>query len=185
MSSLSDYIKKLYKIPVLTRQEERDLASLIEQGDETAIETLVTHNLRFVISVVKRNPHWTHSNVDFEDIVGFGNMALFYAAKKWKPQKNIRFATYAKKFIILSVNRGVANTRNMIRLPVNVVEEIRRMKYQERKLTQELKREPSVKELADKMDVPVDRIIHINSILMKEPISLEIFEGDKLQDEEN
>ena len=73
----------------------------------------------------------------------------------------------------------------MIRLPVNVVEEIRRMKYQERKLTQELKREPSVKELADKMDVPVDRIIHINSILMKEPISLEIFEGDKLQDEEN
>jgi RNA polymerase primary sigma factor len=182
-SALSDYMRSLYAIPVLTRQEERLLGAQIQAGDEDALEKLVTHNLRFAVSVIKKNPHWAHSNVDMEDMLGFANEELFRAAKKWKAQGNIRFATYAKRFIILGVNRGVANTKNIIRLPVNIMEEIRRTKYTERMLTQALQREPSVKELADKLGVPVDQVLRLNTILAKEPISLEIFNTEHLKDD--
>jgi RNA polymerase primary sigma factor len=182
-NALSDYVRSLYGIKPLTREEERTLAERIAGGDELAIDKLVTHNLRFVVTTIKNTPTWHHSGVDMEDLLGFGNEALLLAAKKWKPQGNIRFISYARKVILTEVNRGVANTKNIIRLPVNITEELRRIKYNERTLSQELGREPSNKELADKMGIATERIDHINSIINKEPISLEAFDTDHLKEE--
>jgi DNA-directed RNA polymerase sigma subunit (sigma70/sigma32) len=118
-----------------------------------------------------------------EDLLSFGNEALMNAARKWQPQGKIRFASYAKKFIQLDVQRGVANTKNIIRLPVNITEEVRRIKYVTRMLTQELQRAPTEKELAVKLNVSPNRIAYINSILNKEPVSLEIYNSEHLDQE--
>jgi RNA polymerase primary sigma factor len=182
-NSLSDYMRSLYGIQPLTVEEERNLAGRISQGDDLALEKLVTHNLRFAVTTIKNTPTWHHSGVDMEDLIGFGNEALLLAARKWKPIDNIRFISYARQVILTEVNRGVANTKNLIRLPVNVTEEIRRMRYTERTLTQELGREPTVHELAQKLNVPPLRIAELNGILNKEPISLENFNTEHLGDE--
>jgi RNA polymerase primary sigma factor len=182
-NALADYMQSLYKIPTLSLEEEAKLADLIAQDDEVALEKLVTHNLRFVVSVIKKMPNWAHSNMPMEDLLSFGNEALLNAARSWKPMGKIRFASYAKKFIHFDVNRGVANTKNIIRLPVNITEEIRRIKYTERILSQALQREPTTKELADKLGVSATRIAYINSIISKEPVSLEIFNSEHLEQE--
>ena len=182
-NALTDYMQSLYKIPTLTLEDEAKLADLISQGDEQALEKLVTHNLRFVVSVIKKMPNWSHSNMPMEDLLSFGNEALLHAAQSWKPMGKIRFASYAKKFIHFDVNRGVANTKNMIRLPVNITEEIRRIRYTERVLSQTLQRQPTDAELADKLNIPITRIAYINSILSKEPVSLEIFNSEHLEQE--
>lgn len=183
-SALSDYLKLLYEYEPLSQEEEIVLSERIHSGDMMALEKLVTHNLRFVVSTIKATPMWQHSSVPMEDLLGFGNEELINAAKKWKPKNNARFVTYAKKFIIRGVNRAVANTSNLIRLPVNWIEEIRRMKYAERLLSQELGRVPTSKELADKMGVPVKQINHVQSLLLKEPISLDVVNNDYLRDNE-
>lgn len=182
-NALTDYLQSLYGIPTLTREQEAELADKIAQGDERALEKLVTHNLRFVVSVIKKMPNWAHSNMPMEDLLSFGNEALINAARTWKPMGKIRFASYAKKFIHFDVNRGVANTKNLIRLPVNITEEIRRVKYTERMLSQELGRDPSEGELANKLGVDIKRIAYINSIISKEPVSLEIFNSEHLEQE--
>ena len=182
-NALTDYLQALYNIPTLTQAEEVGLAHLIAQGDDYALEKLVTHNLRFVVSVIKKMPNWSHSNMPMEDLLSFGNEALMNAARKWQPQGKIRFASYAKKFIQLDVQRGVANTKNIIRLPVNITEEVRRIKYATRMLTQELGRTPTDRELATKLNVSPNRIAYINSILNKEPVSLEIYNSEHLDQE--
>ena len=182
-NSLSDYMRSLYGLQPLTIEEERNLADRISQGDDLALEKLVTHNLRFAVTTIKNTPTWHHSGVDMEDLIGFGNEALLLAARKWKPMDNIRFISYARQVILTEVNRGVANTKNLIRLPVNVTEEIRRMRYTERILTQELGREPSSHELAEKLNVSPLRIAELHGILNKEPISLENFNTEHLGDE--
>lgn len=183
-NALSDYLRTLYNIPTLNRDIEAQLAQRIQAGDEEALETLVTHNLRFVVTVIKSMPHWTHSSVDMEDMLGFGNEALILAAKKWQPMGKIRFASYAKKVIITEVNRAVANTKNIIRLPVNITEEMRRNKYAERVLTQQLQRKPTDKELADHLGTTPQRIAYINSVLNKEPISMESVNSEHLKEED-
>lgn len=182
-NALTDYMQSLYKIPTLSLEDEAKLSDLIAQGDEQALEKLVTHNLRFVVSVIKKMPNWAHSKMAMEDLLSFGNEALLNAARSWKPMGKIRFASYAKKFIHFDVNRGVANTKNIIRLPVNITEEIRRVKYTERVLSQALQRKPTDKELSDKLGVSTTRIAYINSILNKEPVSLEIFNSEHLEQE--
>lgn len=183
-NALSDYLKCLYEFDPLEHEEEIELSEKIHNGDMLALEKLVTHNLRFVVSTIKQMPSWQHSNVPIEDLLGFGNEALMDAARKWKPKNNARFVTYAKKFILRGVNRAVANTSNLIRIPVNWVEEIRRMKYAERILTQELGRIPTSKELANKMGVATKHITHIKTLLVKEPISLDVINNDYLRDNE-
>ena len=182
-NALTDYMQSLYKIPTLSLEDEAKLSDLIAQGDEQALEKLVTHNLRFVVSVIKKMPNWAHSNMPMEDLLSFGNEALLHAAQSWKPMGKIRFASYAKKFIHFDVNRGVANTKNLIRLPVNITEEIRRIRYTERVLSQTLQRQPTDTELASKLGIPTARIAYINSILSKEPVSLEIFNSEHLEQE--
>ena len=182
-NALTDYMRSLYAIPTLSVEEEAELANKIAQGDEVALEKLITHNLRFVVSIIKKMPNWSHSNMPMEDLLSFGNEALMNAAKSWKPMGKIRFASYAKKFIHFDVQRGVANTKHLIRLPVNIVEEVRRTKYQERMLAQALQREPTEKELADQLGVSTQRVAYINSLMNREPVSLEIFNSEHLEQE--
>ena len=182
-NSLSDYMKMLYGIPTLTATQERELAKKIAQGDDLALEEMVTHNLRFVVTTVKNTPAWRHSGVPMEDLIGAGNEALIEAARKWQPIDGIRFVSYARQVILTEVNRAVANTKNIIRIPVNVTEEIRKMRYTERILTQELGREPTTVELATKLGVDPLRIAELDGILQREPISLENFNTEHLGDD--
>ena len=104
---LSDYLQSLYGVEPLTSAEEHRLADLIQQGDEDALEKLITHNLRFVVYVVRKMTAWHHGKVPVEDMLAMGNEALFMAAKRWKPKNNARFATFAKSFILKGVRRDL------------------------------------------------------------------------------
>lgn len=182
-SGISNYLGKLYSVQPLPLEEEERLAGMIAAGDQVALEKLVRHNLRFVVSIVKETPAWHHGSVPFEDLLAMGNEALTKAAKRWTPKNGARFATYAKPFIIKGVRRALDNEWSLIRVPVNIAEEIRRMKYIERVLSQELKRDPTENEIADRMRVHSSRVAELRSVITREPASLESYNQEKFQEE--
>lgn len=182
-TTLSNYIKGLYQYAVLPIEEEERLSGMIQAGDPAALDKLVRHNLRFVVSVVKETPAWHHGGVPFEDLIAMGNEGLFRAAKKWVPKNGARFATYAKPFILKGVRRALDNEWSMIRVPVNMAEEIRSMKYAERVLVQRLGRDPTAKELADELVVHEKRVIELREVISQQPVSLEAFNQEKFQEE--
>ena len=182
-NALSDYLRSLYNIEPLTLDEEESLSRRIQSGDDLALEKLITHNLRFVVSVIKDTPAWHHSSVPFDDLLAMGNEALLKAGRRWVPKNGARFATYAKNFILKDVRRGIDNYGYMIRVPVNVAEEIRKMKYTERILTQKLGREPRTSELADAMQVHESRINKLRAYLLREPVSLDAYNQEKFQED--
>jgi RNA polymerase primary sigma factor len=182
-NALSDYLRSLYAFKILPKEEEEKLSALIQKGDDKALEKLITHNLRFVVAIIKETPSWHHGSVPMEDLLSLGNEALLKAGKRWVPKNGARFATYAKNFILKDVRRGIDNYGNMIRIPVNVAEEIRRMKYIERRLSQELGREPKIKELSDAMEIHESRITKLRSFLLREPVSLDAFNQEKFQED--
>lgn len=182
---LTDYLQSLYGIPVLTSEEEYVLASKIEQGDEAALEELVKHNLRFVVYTVRKLAAWHHSKTPQEDLIGMANEGLLKAARQWRPTNNAKFATYAKGFILRAVERGLDNTDNLVRIPIKVREEIRKMTYTERALTQTLGRPPSMHELANILNKPIQRIGQLKFYLLQEPTSLDALNLDKLEEEEH
>ena len=183
-NALSDYLRSLYAIPVLTKDEEFALWEKIQDGDEYAKEKLIEHNLRFVVLVVKAKPYWVNGSVPMDDLLQFGNLGLMEAANKWIPKKRAKFASFARPFIERYVNRGIENTSNIIRLPVNISEEIRRMKYTEHKLSQQLGREPTYEETAKALGEPLKRVIHIKALLTREPISLDALAGQNITEDE-
>jgi RNA polymerase primary sigma factor len=128
---LTDYLQSLYGISVLDSEAEYALAECIARGDEEALEKLVKHNLRFVVYTVRKLTAWNHSRVPQEDLIGLGNEALLKAATQWTPSNGAKFATYAKRFIIRGVERGLDNTENLVRIPIKVREEIRKMTLKE------------------------------------------------------
>jgi RNA polymerase primary sigma factor len=182
-SSISGYLSGLHSSQPLPLEEEERLAGMIQAGDSRALEKLIRHNLRFVVSVVKETPAWHHGSVPFEDLLGIGNEALLRAARKWVPKNGARFATYAKPFIVKGVRRALDNEWSMIRVPVNIAEEIRRMKYTERVMTQEMGRDPSDLELSDRLMVHPSRLTELRSFMAREPTSLESFNQEKFQEE--
>lgn len=180
---LTSYMQSLQGIPVLSTEEEYALADRIQGGDTTAVEVLVRHNLRFVVYTVKRLPAWNHAPIPQEDLIGMGNEALFKAACKWKPINGAKFATYARKFILRSVERGLDNTANTIRIPIKVREEIRKMMYNERKLTNVLGRPPAPAELASVLGKDVSRVNQLKFFMAQEPTSLDAISQDQIEDE--
>lgn len=180
---LTSYMQSLQGIPVLTTEQEYVLADFIAAGDTDALDELVRCNLRFVVFVVKKLAAWNHSRVPQEDLIGMGNEGLFKAARKWKPTNGAKFATYAKKFILRSVERGLDNTENTIRIPIKVREEIRKMLYTERKLTNTLGRPPEPIELAQVLGKEVRRVNQLRYYLAQEPTSLDAINQDKIEDE--
>ena len=182
---LSDYLQSLYGIEPLSVQQEHQLATLIQAGDEQALDKLVLHNLRFVVYVVRQMTAWNHGKVPVEDLVSMGNEALLISAKRWKPKNNARFATYAKPFIEKGVRRELDNTANLIRLPINIMEAIKRMTYQERALTQILGRKPKTNELAKVLGVPDKKISELQNLMAREPISIEHLNTERFVDEQD
>ena len=180
---LTDYLQSLYGIPVLSSEDEYALAERIQAGDEHALEELIKHNLRFVVYTVRKLTAWNHSRVPQEDLIGMGNEGLFKAARQWNPTNNAKFATFAKGFILRGVERGLDNTENMIRIPIKVREEIRKMTYTERALTQTLGRVPTVQELATLLGKTVKRVNQLKFYLIQEPTSLDALNMDKMEDE--
>ena len=182
---LTDYLQSLYGIPVLTTEEEYELADRIAKGDDYALERLVKHNLRFVVYTVRKLTAWNHSRVPQEDLIGLGNEALLKSAMSWKPTNGAKFATYAKRFILRGVERGLDNTENLVRIPIKVREEIRKMTYTERALTQTLGRVPTINELAIILDKTPKRVNQLKFYLLQEPQSVETINTDKMEEHED
>lgn len=181
---LNDYLQSLFKYEVLPIEEEHRLAGLIQQGDTKALDKLVSHNLRFVVHVVCKMTAWKHGNVTSEDLISMGNEQLIVAAKRWTPTNNARFATFAKSFIERGVRREMDNTSNMIRLPVNVMQSIKKMHYVERKLSSDLGRKPKSSEIAEAMGVSEFKVQEFKTFLTHEPESLDHIEESQ-QEEDN
>ena len=180
---MTDYLQSLYGIPVLDSEEEYELARRIQQGDEDALDRLVTHNLRFVVYTVRKLTAWNHSRTPQEDLIGMGNEALLKAARQWSPTNGAKFATYAKRFILRGVERGQDDTENLVRIPIKVREEIRKMTYTERALTQTLGRTPTVNELSSVLGKSSRRVNQLKFYMMQEPTSLDALNIDKVEDE--
>lgn len=180
---LSDYLRSLYGIEPLTTEEEHELATKIASGDEDALDRLILHNLRFVVYVVRKMTAWNHGKVPVEDMIAMGNEALFTAARRWKPKNNARFATFAKSFIEMGVRRELDNTANIIRLPINIMEQIKKLNYTERSLMQLLGRKPKTAELASIMGVPESKIHLLQGYISREPVSLDNINQEKYNEE--
>jgi RNA polymerase primary sigma factor len=180
---LSDYLKSLYGIEPLTTEEEHELAKRIAKGDDSALEKLITHNLRFVVYVVRKMTAWSHGKVPVEDMVAMGNEALLTAGRRWVPKNNARFATFAKSFIEKGVRRELDNTANIIRLPINIMEQVKKLNYTERSLSQVLGRKPKVTEIATLMGVPESKVHQLQGYIAREPISLDNLNQEKFNEE--
>jgi RNA polymerase primary sigma factor len=182
---LSDYLQSLYGIEPLTTDQEHDLARKIKKGDDDALEKLITHNLRFVVYIARQMSYWERSKIPPEDIIAIGNQALFECARKWKPRNRAKFATYAKSFIRRGIQREVDNTANIIRLPINIMEAIKRMNYNERALAQILGRKPKNKELAKIMGISESKVSQLQAYIAREPISIENLNQEKIEENDD
>jgi RNA polymerase primary sigma factor len=180
---LSSYLQSLYGIEPLSTEEEHDLAKKIQQGDGLALDKLIKHNLRFVVYVVRGMTAWHHGKVPVEDMIAMGNEAMLTAALRWIPTNNAKFATYAKPFIFKGVRRELDNTSNLIRLPVNIMEAVKKLNYNDRALTQVLGRKPKTSELASLMDVSEARIHQLRGYISREPVSLDHINQEKFLEE--
>lgn len=182
---LSNYAQSLYGIETLTTEQEHNLAHRIAKGDSEALDCLVTHNLRFVVYIVRKMTYWNHSKIPAEDIIGIGNECLLNCALQWKPKNNARFATYAKSFIQKGVRRELDNLSNIIRLPMNIVEAIKKLNYSERALSQTLRRKPKPIELANVMGISESELYELQSYTNLEPISVDYLNTERFSDEQD
>ena len=182
--AMNSYLQGLYGIDVLPTDIEYKLSEAIQQGDDSALDKLVVHNLRFAIHVIKKMPVWINKSIDPEDLIGIANEQLIIAARKGIPKNNAKFCTFAKNFIIRGVRRELDNSSNMIRLPVNVAESIRKLNYTEKNLRQILGREPKHNELATMMGVTEDKISELRSYMNRQPSSLDELNSERFIEEE-
>ena len=169
------YLKESGKVPLLTSDEEIELAKRIELGDEEAKQRLAEANLRLVVSIAKR---YVGRGMQFLDLIQEGNLGLIKAVEKFDYKKGYKFSTYATWWIRQAITRAIADQARTIRIPVHMVETINRVIRTSRQLLQELGREPSPEEIADKMNMPVDRVREIMKI-SQEPVSLETPIGEE------
>jgi len=169
------YLKEIGKVPLLTNQEEQELAERINAGDEAAKRKLAESNLRLVVSIAKR---YTGRGMMFLDLIQEGNIGLLKAVEKFDYSKGFKFSTYATWWIRQAITRAIADQSRTIRIPVHMVETINKLVRIQRKLLQELGREPSPEEIAEEMELPVDRVREIMKI-SQEPVSLETPIGEE------
>ena len=169
------YLKEIGTVPLLTADEEYSLAMRKSQGDEDAKQRLIEANLRLVVSIAKR---YTGRGMSFLDLVQEGNLGLIKGVEKFDPEKGFKLSTYATWWIRQSVTRALADQARTIRVPVHMVETINKMSKMQRKLTLELGYEPSVKELADHLEMSEEKVEEIMQIA-REPASLETPIGEE------
>ena len=169
------YLKEIGKVPLLTAEEEIELAQKMEEGDEDAKKRLAEANLRLVVSIAKR---YVGRGMLFLDLIQEGNLGLIKAVEKFDYRKGYKFSTYATWWIRQAITRAIADQARTIRIPVHMVETINKLIRVSRQLLQELGREPSPEEIAEEMDMPVERVREILKI-SQEPVSLETPIGEE------
>ncbi len=169
------YLKEISKIPLLTSEEEIEIAKRIEAGDEEAKKKLAEANLRLVISIAKR---YVGRGMLFLDLIQEGNLGLIKAVEKFDYRKKFKFSTYATWWIRQAITRSIADQARTIRIPVHMVETINKLIRISRQEVQLLGRDPSPEELAVKMEMPVEKVREIMKIA-QEPVSLETPIGEE------
>lgn len=169
------YLKEIGNVPLLSTEEEIELAKRVEEGDEAAKKKLTEANLRLVVSIAKK---YVGRGMPFLDLIQEGNMGLMKAVDKFDYSKGYKFSTYATWWIRQAITRAIADQARTIRIPVHMVETINRTIRTSRQLTQSLGREPSAAEIAEVMKMPVQRVEEILKIAM-DPISLETPVGEE------
>ena len=169
------YLKEIGRVPLLTAQQEIELAKRMEKGDVSAQKELAEANLRLVVSIAKR---YVGRGMMFLDLIQEGNLGLIKAVEKFDYNKGYKFSTYATWWIRQAITRAIADQARTIRIPVHMVETINKLIRVSRQLLQEYGREPTAEEIAEKMDVPVDRVREIMKIA-QEPVSLETPIGEE------
>lgn len=169
------YLKEIGKVPLLSAEEEIEYAKQMEQGNENAKKRLAEANLRLVVSIAKR---YVGRGMLFLDLIQEGNLGLIKAVEKFDYRKGYKFSTYATWWIRQAITRAIADQARTIRIPVHMVETINKLVRVSRQLLQELGREPSPEEIAEAMDIPVERVREIQKI-SQEPVSLETPIGEE------
>lgn len=169
------YLKEIGTVQLLSSEEEYTLAIRKQQGDEEAKQRLIEANLRLVVSIAKR---YTGRGMSFLDLVQEGNLGLIKGVEKFDPEKGFKLSTYATWWIRQSVTRALADQARTIRVPVHMVETINKLSKMQRKLTLELGYEPSIKELAERLDMTEQKVQEIMQIA-REPASLETPIGEE------
>ena len=169
------YLKEIGKVPLLSADEEIELAKRMEEGDEAAKKKLAEANLRLVVSIAKR---YVGRGMLFLDLIQEGNLGLIKAVEKFDYNKGYKFSTYATWWIRQAITRAIADQARTIRIPVHMVETINKLIRISRQLIQELGREPTAEELAQEMLMPVDKVREIMKIA-QEPVSLETPIGEE------
>ena len=183
------YLREIGKIPLLTFDEELNLAKRILEGDEEAKQKLAESNLRLVVSIAKK---YVGRGMLFLDLIQEGNMGLIKAVEKFDYTKGFKFSTYATWWIRQAIPRAIADQARTIRIPVHMVETINKLIRTSRNLLQQMGREPTPEEIAKEMEIPVEKVVEIQKIA-QDPVSLEtpIGEeedshlGDFIQDEDS
>ena len=169
------YLKEIGKVPLLSAEEEIELAKRMELGDQEAKKRLAEANLRLVVSIAKR---YVGRGMLFLDLIQEGNLGLIKAVEKFDYRKGYKFSTYATWWIRQAITRAIADQARTIRIPVHMVETINKLIRVSRQLLQELGREPTPEEIAEEMNMPVERVREILKI-SQEPVSLETPIGEE------
>ena len=169
------YLKEIGNVPLLSTEEEVALAQRVEAGDESAKKQLIEANLRLVVSIAKK---YVGRGMPFLDLIQEGNMGLMKAVDKFDYSKGFKFSTYATWWIRQAITRGIADTGRTIRVPVHMVETINKTLRMTRTLLQELGREPTPEEVAERLGVPVARVREVLKI-SRDPVSLDTPIGEE------
>ena len=155
------YLREIGKIPLLSAEEELELANRVVAGDKKAKDKMAEANMRLVVSIAKR---YVGRGLDLLDLIQEGNTGLLRAVEKFDPAKGFKFSTYATWWIRQAITRAIADQARTIRIPVHMVETINKLLRTQRRLTQDLNREPTNEEIAKEMDIEVDKVEHIMKI---------------------
>ena len=169
------YLKEIGRIPLLTSDEEFEYAERAVDGDEEAKRILAESNLRLVVSIAKR---YVGRGMLFLDLIQEGNIGLMKAVEKFDPTKGYKFSTYATWWIRQAITRAIADQARTIRVPVHMVETINKLARIQRQLTQELNREPTDDEIAEKLEMPVEKVREVYKI-SQDPVALETPIGEE------
>ena len=175
------YLREIGKIPLLSAEEEMELAHRVVQGDKKAKDKMAEANMRLVVSIAKR---YSGRGLDFLDLIQEGNTGLLRAVEKFDPDKGFKFSTYATWWIRQAITRAIADQARVIRIPVHMVETINKLLRTQRRMTQELNREPTIEELSKELDMEPDKIEYVMKI-KQDIASLDAAVGHDGEDEDS
>jgi RNA polymerase sigma factor RpoS len=178
LDAIKYYLKEIRKTPLLTFEQEQELAKRIAQGDQEARAKMIEANLRLVVAIGKK---YINRGLQFSDIIEEGNLGLIRAVEKFQYQRGFKFSTYASWWIKQAIERAIVNQTRTIRLPVHIAEIVNSYLRATRQLTQSLGRDPQIEEIAKKMKVPVEKVRSISQVV-RETYSLDMLIGDQEED---